>query len=290
MPRVTPGKVVGLIGYPLRHSVSPAFQQAAFDYLALPVRYVAWETPPEAVADVLARARRPDCLGLNVTIPHKETVLKFLDAVDERARQIGAVNTIVNRGGRLTGYNTDADGFLRALRERGQYEPSGKRVVLLGAGGAARAVALGLAWAGVARLAIFNRTVERATSLAAAVRSLAPDVQVEGLPWQKVLLRDRLGGADLLVNTTPIGMKHGPAGSPVPGTLIPAGAMVYDLVYNPAETQLLRDASRAGARTLGGLPMLVYQGAAAFEIWTGQRPPIGLMMKRAEEALQAAAL
>ncbi len=285
MSRSAPSKVVGLIGYPLKHSISPVFQQAAFDYLGLPVRYEAWETPPEAVAERLARARRPDCLGMNVTIPHKEAVLPALDVVDERARQIGAVNTILNRGGRLIGYNTDADGFLQALRERGQYEPAGKRVVLLGAGGAARAVALGLAWAGVAALAIFNRTFERANALAGAVRSLVPGCSVEALPWEKPLLRDRLAGADLLVNATPIGMRHGQAGSPLPATLIPSGAMVYDLVYNPAETQLLRDAARAGARTLNGLPMLVYQGVAAFEIWTGQRPPIGLMMQRAAEAL-----
>ncbi len=280
-----PRRVAGLIGYPLKHSISPVFQQAAFDYLGLPVRYEAWETPPEGVAAALARARRPDCLGLNVTIPYKETVLASLDAVDERARQIGAVNTIVNQGGRLVGHNTDAAGFLEALRQRGQSEPADKRVVLLGAGGAARAVALALAWASAASLAIFNRHLDRASTLAGAVRSLVPGLEVEALPWEKALLRDRLARADLLVNATPIGMKHGQPGSPLPADLIPSGIMVYDLVYNPPETQLLRDAKRAGARTLNGLPMLVYQGAAAFEIWTGERPPIGLMMKRAEEAL-----
>jgi len=283
--RRAPERVVGLIGYPLKHTISPAFQQAAFDYLALPVTYEAWETPPEAVAAALARARRPDCLGMNVTIPHKETVLAALDAVEERARQVGAVNTIVNRGGRLTGHNTDVDGFLQALRESGQYEPAGKRVVLLGAGGAARAVALGLAWAGAAALTIFNRTAGRAAALAGAVRTVVPGFPVEALPWEKALLRDRLAAADLLVNATPIGMRHGQMGSPISATLIPSEVMVYDLIYNPAETQLLRDAGRAGARTLNGLPMLVYQGAAAFEIWTGQRPPVGLMMKRASEAL-----
>lgn len=285
--RVASARVVGLIGYPLKHSISPAFQQAAFDYHALPVRYEAWETPPQAVAAAVDRARRSDCLGMNVTIPHKEVVLAHLDSVDERAAQIGAVNTVVNRDGHLTGYNTDADGFLRGLRERGHYEPTGKRGVLLGAGGVARAVALALVWAEAASLIIFNRTPGRAEALALAVRDLAPGFRVEALPCEDHLLRRELAEADLLVNTTPIGMRHGPSGTPLPAAFISADLMVYDLVYNPPQTQLLLDAARVGARTLNGLPMLVYQGAAAFELWTGRRAPIGLMMKRADEALRA---
>lgn len=284
---VRPRQVVGLIGYPLKHSISPVFQQAAFDFLGLPVRYEAWETPPEALGDALARVRRPDCLGMNVTIPHKVAVMPALDEVEDRARLIGAVNTIVNRQGRLVGHNTDVDGFLQALRERAQYEPAGKRVVLLGAGGAARAVALGLAWTGVASLAILSRRLERGAALAEAVRGLVPNVVVEAVAWDDEPLRRALFGIDLIVNATPIGMKHGQPGSPLPPELIAPGVVVYDLVYNPLETPLLADAARAGATPIGGLPMLVYQGAAAFELWTGQRPPLGLMMKRAEDALRA---
>ncbi len=279
-----PRKVVGLIGYPLGHTISPPLQQAAFDYHSLPVVYEAWQTAPEALGAALDRVRQPDCLGMNVTIPHKEAVLPRLDSVDDWARQIGAVNTVVNDGGRLHGHNTDAAGFLRALRERGSFEVSGKRVVLVGAGGVARAVVLTLAREGAASLAIANRSVPRAEALAAVGRSAGLSVDVVSLS-DRPALRSAIGAADLLVNATSVGMWHAAPGSPVPAADLHDGLFVHDLIYNPAETVLLRDAARAGARTLNGLSMLVYQGAAAFELWTHRQAPVGLMMARAEEAL-----
>lgn len=313
--------VVGLIGYPLGHSVSPALQQAAFDFLGLPITYEAWETPPERLAELIERAREPDCLGINVTIPHKQAVLSLLEAsagtaaadgtdeIDERARAIGAVNTIVNlagaaalagapagsSGGQLVGYNTDAEGFVTALREKGAYEPGGKRVVLLGAGGAARAVAFALGWAGATSLTVVNRTIERAEALAATVRQAMPEMPVDVLGSDDPTLADRLAATDLLVNSTSVGMhRSGQAGGtelPLPAEFLTPDLFVYDLVYNPAETPLLRAAREVGARTLNGLPMLVYQGATALRLWTSdlpaREPPVGLMMRRALDALAA---
>ncbi|MBI4216496.1 MAG: shikimate dehydrogenase [Chloroflexi bacterium] len=295
-------KTVGIIGYPLGHSISPAFQQAALNQLGLDIKYEAWETPPERLAWRLGELRRPDCLGGNVTIPHKEAVLSLLDEVDSLARDIGAVNTIVSRGGRLSGYNTDAPGFLRALKEDGGCDPRGKRALLLGAGGAARAVALALAEAGVWSIAIANRTPPRARGLAAALAGRAVDVAA--IAWSTEALREALAACPLVVNCTSLGMRHGPGEgeSPLPaaltrggparrrtprlGDILPKGALFYDLVYNPPMTPFLREAEEAGARILGGLPMLVYQGAESFRLWTGREAPVEVMMRAARHALK----
>lgn len=282
-----PRKVVGLIGYPLKHSISPRFQQAGFDFLGLPVTYEAWETPPDRVHEAIARVRQPDCLGMNVTVPHKQTVMPLVDEVDPKAARIGAVNTIRNEGGRLTAYNTDADGLVRALEDHG-FILRGAKVAIIGAGGVGRAAAFAFAWADVAELTILARRADQAWTLAQAVEPELPGrVHSAWLPQEGNDLRDR----DLIVNCTSVGMLHssGEGESPLPSRAIGRDALVYDLVYNPPLTPLLAAAKEAGAKTLGGLPMLVYQGAAAFELWTGQKPPIGLMMARAEEALRPVA-
>ena len=278
---------VGIFGYPLAHSISPAFQQAAFDHCSLPVRYDAWPTPPEELESAVRKLRGEEFVGANVTVPHKEAVMPLLDGVDPWAELIGAVNTIVNEQRRLMGYNTDADGFIRALSEHAGIDPQRQRVLLLGAGGSARAAAFALARGGVASIAIANRTISRAESLAHDVRKLSGDVTVvpvNGGPLESVSAQ-----ADLIVNCTSLGMLHGEAEgrTPIDGRLIPPGALVYDLVYNPPETPLLREARGAGARTLGGLPMLVYQGAASFERWTGREAPVEVMFRAAERALEA---
>lgn len=278
-----PRQLVGLIGYPIRHSISPRFQQAGFDFLRLPVTYEAWETPPDRVADAIARVRQYDCLGCNVTVPHKQAVMPLIDAVDERAARIGAVNTLVNREGKLTGYNTDADGLVRPLLEQGVVM-QGARAALIGAGGVARAAAFALAWQGVASLRILARRTAQAEALAADVEPELPG----GIAVASI--EADLRETELVVNCTSVGMLHGSAEgqSPVHSTQLAPSCLVYDLVYNPATTPLLAMARELGARTMGGLPMLVYQGASAFELWTGQKPPVGLMMARAEEALRGA--
>ena len=280
---------LGILGYPLRHSASPAFQQAALDHLGLDARYEAWEVEPERLAERVRQLRGPDLLGFSVTVPHKETVMPLLDAVDDAARAIGAVNTVVSRDGRLEGANTDLEGFLRALREEGAYDPRGGRALVLGAGGAARAVAYALLAEGAAGVAIANRSPERARILAEELGARFP-ARVQALSLDAEALAPLLAAdasVDLLVNCTSLGMAHGPDpdASPVPADLIPGTALVYDLVYNPQETPLLAAARRAGARTLGGLPMLVYQGAAAFRMWTGREAPIDVMMRAASAAL-----
>ena len=280
---------LGILGYPLSHSASPAFQQAALDHLGLDARYEAWEVEPERLAERVRQLRGPDLLGFSVTVPHKEAIMPLLDAVDDTARDIGAVNTVVCRDGRLVGANTDQEGFLTALREEGAYEPRGASALLLGAGGAARAVAYALLAEGAARVAIANRSPERARVLAEELGARFP-ARVEALPLDAEALSPLLEAdvpVDLLVNCTSLGMAHGPDpdASPVPAGLMPGSALVYDLVYNPQETPLLAAARRAGARTLGGLPMLVYQGAVAFRLWTGREAPIAVMMRAASAAL-----
>ena len=279
-------ELVGIIGFPVGHSVSPAFQQAALGHLGINARYERWETPPEHLAPRILGLRRPGILGANVTVPHKQNVISLLDDIDEAAERIGAVNTVVNRGGRLSGYNTDAPGFLRALKEDGGLSPQGKRALILGAGGAARAVTFALLGDGAAAIVITNRTASRAEALAETLQSVGQtsglSSKVSTTAWGSTLV-----GGDLIVNATTIGMRGGDdeGRSPLDGVAIPSDALVCDLVYNPSETPLLRDARLAGARVLGGLPMLVYQGTIAFEMWTGRQAPAGVMLKAAGEAL-----
>lgn len=278
---------IALIGYPLGHSISPLFQQAALDHYQLNVRYEAWEIEPAQLENTVELLRHPTNLGANVTIPYKEAVLPLLDQLEELASHIGAVNTIVNREGKLIGYNTDALAFLQALREDGGFEPEGKRALLLGAGGVARAAGFILTRAGVKTIIIVNRTLKRAETLASSLREREPGIEVITLPWEGPELEEALSHCHLVVNCTSIGMKHSPAEeeSPLKDRSLPKDVLVYDLVYNPVETPLLREARKSGARTLGGIAMLVYQGAAAFELWTHRQAPLDIMLKAAREAL-----
>ncbi len=285
---MTMNTALGIIGYPIGHSISPRFQQAALDGLSINADYRAYEVHPDGVGDFVASLRGPGVLGINVTVPHKEAVMPFLDEIDDWAAEAGAVNTIVNRGGRLAGYNTDGYGFLRALRESGGLEPAGKRGLILGAGGSARGVVQALLRAGIAELVIANRTVARAQSLAELATER--NVVAEAIPLEGGPLGDAAAAADLIVNCTSLGMRHGPdeSATPLGARQIPAAALVYDLVYNPMQTPLLRAAEQAGASTLGGISMLVYQGAASFEIWLERPAPVAVMMDAAMAAMQEA--
>ena len=275
----------GIFGYPLEHSISPYFQQAAFDHCGLDVRYEAWPVPPDGLGREVERLRGVDYLGANVTVPHKERVGQYLDELDPVAKAIGAVNTVVRSGSRLIGHNTDAHGFMEALRCEAKFDPRGRSIVLLGAGGAARAVVHALADAGVASLTIANRTLARAETLAGDLATRVATVEV--VPMEEAALARACERVDLIVNATSLGMRHGPAETKTPlnAGAIPARSLVYDLVYNPAKTPLLAEAKVAGARTLGGLPMLVYQGAAAFVLWTGLAAPVNVMFDAARRAL-----
>ena len=289
-------KYIGLIGYPIKHSISPYFQQAALDHYQLDIRYELWEASPEKLQDVVDNLRKAQNLGANVTVPHKETILPLLDEVDDLASSIGAVNTIVKRDERLVGFNTDAYGFIEALRKQGHFEPEGKRVVILGAGGVARALSFALVQGRVHSLAITDGISERASALADSLGSYirdsspgsgAPKTKVIDFKWQSLSSADTFDNCDLIVHCTTIGMKHSSqeGQSPLSIEVIPKGVLVYDLVYTPWPTPLLALARKAGARILGGLPMLVYQGAAAFELWIGKEAPFDIMISKAEEIL-----
>ena len=286
-------KGIGIIGYPIRHSISPVFQQVALDACGIDARFEAWEVEPSALPNFIDGLRSPDTLGINVTVPHKEAVIPLLDHIDDWATAAGAVNTIVNESGVLSGHNTDGSGFLRALEEHGHFSPQTRRVLILGAGGSAKAVALALARSGVAAITIANRTPRRAQRLAEMIKKHGAvdnrTLAVKAIPLlhQSDRLERAAADSDLVVNCTSMGMRHGPdeSGSPLPARLIPSSALVYDLVYNPPMTPLLREARKSGASILGGLPMLVYQGVAAFEFWTGKKAPVEAMLSAAEAAL-----
>jgi shikimate dehydrogenase len=290
-------RYIGLIGYPLRHSVSPYFQQAALDHYQLDIRYEAWETSPAQLRGIVENLRKPQNIGANVTAPYKETVLPLLDEVDDLASLIGAVNTIVKKDDRLVGFNTDAHGFIEALDKDGHLDPKGKRVVVLGAGGVARAVSFVLMQRKVASLGITDGIFERASALAedlvkyikdASRNSKGSEPGIAAFQWQNLGSSKTFGDCDLIVHCTTIGMKDSPQEglSPLSLEVIPKNVLVYDVVYNPWLTPLLRVAQKAGANILGGLPMLVYQGAASFKLWTGKEAPVDIMFNKADELLK----
>lgn len=283
-------KRVGIIGYPIRHSASPAFQNAGLQHCGVDATFTAWEVAPEELSRWVWAQDRSDLLGFGVTVPHKTEIIKVLDHVDEDAASIGAVNTVVvTEGQRLFGYNTDTYGFLHALQHDGGFDVRGQDVLVLGAGGVSRAVCGVLLREGVASLTLANRTVSRAESLLA-------DLDHHGVPVRSVALDDGAiaaalrgrGPVGLIVNCTSMGMLHGPAegASPIAAALIPPGAFVYDLVYNPPVTPVMELAQGVGARTLNGLPMLVYQGARGFHLWTGLDAPVDVMMAAARTAVE----
>lgn len=279
-------QIVGLIGWPVSHSVSPPMHNAAFAHLDLDWCYVPLPVAPEPadrVGDAVAGLAGLGLRGANVTVPHKQAVMSHLDRLTPAAQAIGAVNTIIVGGdGSLLGDNTDARGFIADLRDH-QVEPARQAVLMLGAGGSGRAVAYGLAEAGAAAITIANRTLDKATRLAADMRSLFP-----ACAWAACTLPGGLaeaaGAASLVVNCTSLGMTPNVAGIPW-DTALPfrTDQTVYDLVYNPPVTRLLEQAKNDGARAIGGLGMLVWQGAVAFTAWTGQAAPVEVMHRAVKQ-------
>ncbi|MBU0672456.1 MAG: shikimate dehydrogenase [Candidatus Margulisbacteria bacterium] len=278
-------KVTGLIGYPLGHSVSPAMHNAAFKKLGLDYEYVPFEVNPEDLAEALKGLRALHVAGFNVTIPHKEAIVPLLDEVTKLARVIGAVNTVINQEGKLVGYNTDGAGFIESLKEDAKIDPKGKNVVVLGAGGASRAVVVMLAESGAKSIVLSDIEADKAKKLSDYIDSYFGNGG-GSVPPNSPELQRALDQADILVNTTPVGMKPKTKVSPLAKQItLPKKLLVYDLVYNPAQTQLLKDASAAGCKTCSGLGMLVRQGAIAFTLWTGEEAPIKDMYQAAEKAL-----
>jgi shikimate dehydrogenase len=276
-------RLVGVMGWPIAHSVSPPMHNAAFRALGLDWCYVPLPVPPERLGEAVRGLRALGFAGANATVPHKQALLTQVDDLTPAARAIGAVNTLVLRPEGILGHNTDAAGFVRALRGAG-FDPEGCEALLLGAGGAARSVAYALASTG-ARVTILNRTAGRAEALAAALQQAMPGARLQGGPLDRAALSS-LAHVDLVVNATTLGMWPEVDASPWPDEApFPARAFCYDLVYNPRETRFMRQARDAGARACDGLTMLVHQGAEALALWTGMQPPVDAMLAACEQTL-----
>jgi shikimate dehydrogenase len=276
-------KQVGLIGYPVEHSLSPAMHNAAFEACGLDYRYVLLSTPPEQLGERIRECIEQGFAGWNITVPHKQAMLPYLDEMSDEVKATGACNTVRVEGGRLIGFNTDIAGFMRGLDEAGGIG-TGSKAVLLGAGGAARAVAFALARAGH-RVVIATRRVEQAGELACSLRYVSREVSAA--PLERSVLEKEIVDASLLMNCTPAGMWPDVESSPLPeGMRLHDSLLVYDLVYKPRPTRLLREAAGEGCRTQDGLAMLINQGAAAFKIWTGHAAPVGIMMESCGNSLQ----
>jgi shikimate dehydrogenase len=279
---------LGLMGWPVNHSLSPKLHCAAFRELGMDGEYSLYPLLPgdiSGMGDLINQIRTGEMTGLNVTIPHKQAVMPLLDRVTAPAAAIGAVNTIFLEQGKVVGHNTDAPGFLADLRRfmMTEMENNGRKVLVLGAGGSARAVVWALA--GIScRVLVASRNIDQALILVNSIQKSKGNTMLEAVELNPGALSSHLPGTELIVNTTPVGMSPGVEFSPWPAGLgLPESASVYDLIYNPLETMLVKHARAAGLRATTGLGMLVEQAALGFEIWTGRKPPRVAMLSGLEE-------
>jgi shikimate dehydrogenase len=273
---------VVLIGHPVAHSFSGAMQQAAFDALGIDARYELWDRRVVDLAAAVAELRGEEFLGANVTIPHKESVAALMDKLTEEAAATGAVNTVVRDGRKLIGHNTDVAGFKLALDKLVGRQKMPRHAVVLGAGGAARAVVFTLITAGFQRVVVFNRHLHRGEALVKHFGRSAAHMDLRAMPWHESVVEAELARTKLLVNATAVGMK--PGETPVPAVLLSSDLLVMDLIYNPAESQLLKDAASNKCTLVNGEQMLLQQGARAFELWTGKPAPIDVMQAELDRA------
>lgn len=277
-------QVCAVIGHPIGHSLSPAIHNAGFQALGLDYVYVAHDVLPDAVAPAIAGMRALGYRGLSVTIPHKIAAMACVDEVDDVARGIGCINTILNDGGRLYGRNSDGQGALNALRAAG-LDPVGARVLVLGSGGAARAVAMTLSIeAPPERMAVLGVVPDELERLVSDLRERRSS-RVEGIALTPESSRTELGNADIVLQCTPVGMHPNVDQSPVDASALSPRLAVFDAVYNPKKTRLLRDAEAVGCTIVPGLEMFLGQALVQFELWTGQRAPQDVMRKVLEERL-----
>jgi shikimate dehydrogenase len=278
-------RVVGILGHPVHHSLSPIMHNAAFESLGLDYRYFAFDVKPEMLRRAVEGLRALQMAGVNVTVPHKEKVIRYVDQLSPEARLMGAVNTIENRDGQLIGHNTDGMGFIMAFQEAFGQSVEGKRALLLGAGGAARAVAIQLVSQGVSEMIIANRTYVRARRLVKAITESFPGasalaIRLQGESLAKICLR-----ADMLINATSTGLMADSSLKFLP-SIFRSSMLVCDLTYNPPQTPFLKMAAEAGCKTMNGVGMLLHQGALAFRIWLGQEAPLSVMRAALEQALK----
>lgn len=270
-------KIFCLVGYPVEHSMSPTMWNPALQDLGLDYVYVAFDVHPDQLEEAVQGFRALDIKGINVTIPHKETIIKFLDEIDPIAEKMAAVNTIKNENGILKGTNTDAGGAKKSLIDSG-CEISGKNVLMVGSGGVTRAISFILA-EDVGRMVLTDIVEDKAKKLAAEVKEKT-GANVEGKVSNENLLKQEIEKTDILINCTPIGMYPKINITPIPKSLLHSELFVFDVIYNPLKTQLMKDAAEIGCRTLGGLDTLINQGVLAFEWWTGKSPNSNLMKNK----------
>ncbi len=274
---------LGLLGDPVAHSFSPRMQNAALRACKIKMQYGSFQIARSELPEALQLLREQNFVGVNLTIPHKIPALQFLDEVDENAGGVGAVNTIKTEDRKLRGFNTDGKGFSRAIRAEFSVDLRDLRVLVLGAGGAARAIALQCAKENCERLVIANRNFETAKKLAEDLRNffagpkvLGPVARLQAVAWDEAAFRFQIANVDLVVNATPLGLNPGDA-APIPARLLAPHLMIYDTIYSSGQTAFLSAAIQAGARAANGLSMLLHQGALAFEIWFGREAPIEVM-------------
>lgn len=271
-------KIYGIIGYPVKHSFSPAMHNAAFSALKINAEYKLFELRPQELEGFIKSLPGNNIYGLNVTIPYKEKVVPFLDKISSESRLIGAVNTIKVSGAKLEGLNTDGAGFLKHLSEDLRFDPQGKNIAIIGAGGAAKAISVYLSKAGVRKISLYDLDEAKLNTLISNLRENFDNIDFNSAGSMEAL---GIQNADLLINATPTGMKESDP-CIVSEDFIHKGLLVYDLIYNPQETKLLKAAKQKGARVSNGLGMLLCQGMLSFEIWTGEKAP--------KEAMQQALL
>ncbi|HKR54622.1 MAG TPA: shikimate dehydrogenase [Chthoniobacterales bacterium] len=282
---INPPIRLGVLGDPVAHSLSPQIQNAALEACKIDMQYGRFQISPTDLGEALKLIRALDFVGGNLTVPHKIAACAFVHEIEENAKRIGAINTIKMEKAKLRGYNTDGRGFARAIRQEFAVDLRDLRVMLLGAGGAARAIAFQCAKENCERLVIANRTVEKAKQLTeelrdyfAGPRVLGPVARLQAIPWEEPSIRFQIAHLDLIVNATPLGLNRSDS-SPIPARLLAPHLMIYDTVYGDSRTGFVAAAVEAGARAANGLTMLLHQGALAFEIWFEREAPIVVMQQ-----------
>lgn len=270
-------KITGVFGYPVEHTLSPIIHNTAFEYLGLNYVYLPFLIKPEDIKSALSSIKTLGILGVNLTIPHKETCIPYLDSIDDGAGIIGAVNTIKLEKDKLKGFNTDAEGFILSLKNETSFKkPKGKTVFILGAGGSARAVVYALAREKCGRIIVANRSVDRAEKLVNEINRKFPGCKMEAVPLGEKSVEGLLMESSLLVNTTSVGLKHGD-GLLINVNFLHKDLLFYDLIYSPFGTRLLIEARKRKLEAVDGMGMLIYQAILAFEIWTGKKPPVKII-------------
>ena len=270
-----------VIGNPIKHSLSPVMHNAAFKRLKMNALYMLFEKTREDFPAAVRQLKAMKVGGFNVTVPYKEEIIPYLDGLDEQARRIGAVNTVLNQKGRFIGYNTDAPGFIASLKEDLDFAPQGKNIFIIGAGGSARAIGFALAKEKAKTIVFRDCLAEKAKRLAKDIKGIFPDCLVSSVTST---IGDRLLTIDLLVNASNCGMKNSDP-LPIDPKILPAGIKVYDIIYNPAPTKLVKESGRKRIKAVNGLGMLLRQGTAAFEIWTNKKAPVELMRQALLKAI-----